>query len=286
MRAGLVGSGIGPSLTPDLHESEAKAQNIDYRYERFDTSSGRWNGAPLSEILDYAEKHEFVGLNITHPFKVHVCQLIDRLEGAAAHIEAVNTVVFRDGRRIGHSTDYSGFREAVRHSSLPLSGQKIAQFGAGGAGAATALALVDEKVSALLLVDTDRERADYLAAQLTRVRPEAEIGAATPEGIDFKDFGGVVNATPVGMHTYPGQPFNLPAFNPSAWVADIVYRPLETELVCAARRQGRQVLNGGAMALNQAIHTFKLLTDRQPDTSRMKSVFASLLAQQDLEADA
>ncbi|QFT29393.1 Quinate/shikimate dehydrogenase [Labrenzia sp. THAF82] len=286
MRAGLVGSGIGPSLTPELHEREGRAQEIDYRYERFDTSSGRWKGVSLSEILDHAEKRSFAGLNITHPFKVHACQLVDRLEGAAAHIKTVNTILFRDGHRIGHSTDYSGFREAMRNSSLPLRGQRIVQFGAGGAGAATALALIDEKVLALQLVDTDKERAECLVAQLKEARPDADTSAVTPEDVDFQRYRGVVNATPVGMYSYPGLPFDLSSFSPTAWVADIVYRPLKTDLVCAARQQGRQVLDGGAMALNQAVHAFRLLTDCRPDTSRMGSVFASLLADQDLEAEA
>ena len=108
MRCGLIGAGIGTSLSPALHESEGRAQGIDLSYRLFDTASA----ASLKELLDRAESAGFAGLNITHPFKQQVIGLLDHLSPQARAIGAVNTVVFRDGRMLGRNTDASGYARA------------------------------------------------------------------------------------------------------------------------------------------------------------------------------
>ncbi|NNF71802.1 MAG: shikimate dehydrogenase, partial [Rhodobacteraceae bacterium] len=109
MRAALVGGGIAASLTPAMHEAEGAAQGMAYRYERYDTATEPWNARTLAEILEHAESEGLCGLNVTHPHKTCVGACLDALEGPAGELGTVNTVVLRDGKRIGHTTDYSGF---------------------------------------------------------------------------------------------------------------------------------------------------------------------------------
>ena len=138
MKAALVGSGIGQSLTPGMHEDEGRAQGLNYRYDRFDTALAPWKGMSLAEIVDQAEAQGFAGLNFTHPHKMQIARHVHELSEASEALGTVNTVVFRDGRRIGHTTDYSGFAAALRAFDVQIEGAEIVQFGAGGAGAATA----------------------------------------------------------------------------------------------------------------------------------------------------
>ena len=277
MKAALVGDGIGPSLTPGMHEAEGRALGLDYRYGRIDTREAPWRDMTLSAILDRAEAEGHAGLNITHPHKMAVTAHLDRLSGPAAALGSVNTVVFREGRRVGHTTDYTGFRAALAAFGVALQGARVVQFGAGGAGAATALALLDAGAG-LRLVDPDRGRAAALAERLRAARPNAEVSAGPA---DLARADGAVNATPLGMEDHPGMAFDPADLPPGAWVAEIVYFPLETALVRAARARGLPVMDGAAMALHQAVDAFALITGVAPDVARMRASFARLLAERD-----
>lgn len=282
MKAALVGTGIGQSLTPGMHEAEGRAQGLDYTYDRIDTGTESWRDKPLRDIIDDAEARGYVGLNITHPHKMAVVDCVDRLSGEAGALGAVNTVIFRNGERIGHTTDYSGFAEALTAYKLKTDGARIVQYGAGGAGSATALALIDAGAH-LTLVDQDRNRAQALARQLLKARPEASLETEEPP---LAEIDGAVNATPVGMDDYPGMAFDPAALASNAWVADIVYFPIETELTKAARNRGLKVMNGGAMALYQAVAAFELITGVEADAARMGASFDRLMAERDAQLTA
>lgn len=274
MKAALVGHGIGASLTPGMHEAEGRAQGLSYSYDSFDTATTPWSTRSLAEILDHAQALGYAGLNITHPHKMAVVAHLDELSGAAQALGTVNTVVFRDGRRIGYTTDYSGFGAALRAHALPTQGARVVQYGAGGAGSATALALIDAGAR-VNLVDSAPDRAKVLAAQIAKARPKAMIntGPFDPARVD-----GAVNATPLGMDAYPGMAFDPATLDAQAWVADIVYFPMDTALTKAAGARGLRVMQGGAMALYQAVDAFKLITGVNPDAARMGASFDRLRA--------
>ena len=282
MRAALVGDGIAASLTPAMHEAEGAAQGMAYRYERYDTATKPWNARTLAEILEHAESEGLCGLNVTHPHKTRVGACLDALEGPAGELGTVNTVVLRDGKRIGHTTDYSGFAMALDQRELSVRGARIIQFGAGGAGAATALALLDAG-AAVTLVDTAAERASALAARLGRVRPDAPVTVMPPDKVDPSQAEGALNATPIGMKAYPGMPFDPAHLPVGAWVADIVYFPLETALIRRASDLGMTVMNGGAMAVYQAVTAFELLTGHAANADRMQRHFQTLIDRQNLD---
>ena len=277
---GLVGTGIGPSLTPALHEREADELGIRYLYRRLDLDELRLPPAAIGELLAAARLGGYDGLNVTHPCKQLVLPHLDELSPDAAALGAVNTVVLRDGRAVGHNTDWSGFARAFDRGLRDAALDRVVLLGAGGAGAAVAHALLTLGTGRLTVVDVDPRRARSLAADLCE-----RFGAGRAAGEDAARLAGhvaaadgLVHATPTGMAAHPGLPVPAELLRADLWVADIVYRPLETALVRAARAAGCRVLDGGGMAVFQAVDAFRLFTGIEPDADRMLAHFARLVA--------
>ncbi|MCV0425131.1 MAG: shikimate dehydrogenase [Roseibium sp.] len=280
MKAALLGDNIGPSLTPAQHEIEGAALGIQYDYHRIDTGGQKLSGAALEGILADAEKMGLVGLNVTHPHKSAVVDFLHRLEGPAKDLETVNTIILRDGMRVGHNTDYSGFRQAVQGKIGSIKGHSVLQCGAGGAGASVALALADLGIERLIIVDQVEQRARDLKSKLNTLRSWLPVVTASGvEDVGFETVAGAVNCTPLGMAEHPGMVFDPWRLRPQAWVADIVYFPRKTDFLKRARKHGCRVMDGTAMALWQAVGAFQLLTGHAPDAERMKNALETLLAQ-------
>ncbi|RMK31244.1 shikimate dehydrogenase [Pseudomonas aeruginosa] len=274
--AGLIGAGIQASRTPALHEREGDAQGIRYLYRLIDLDPLGKSADDLEFLLAAASDLGFTGLNITFPCKQAIIPLLDELSAEARGIGAVNTVVLRDGRRIGHNTDCLGFAEGFRHGLADAPRQRVVQMGAGGAGAAVAHALLAEGVERLALFDVDPARAQALADNLNQHfgAPRALAGSDLAGALG--DAQGLVNTTPVGMAKLPGMPVPAELLRADLWVAEVIYFPLETELLRQARALGCRTLDGGTMAVFQAVKAFELFSGVEADAARMQAHFASL----------
>ncbi|MEW9678612.1 shikimate dehydrogenase [Pseudomonas sp. TE50-2] len=272
--AGLIGRGIQASRTPALHEHEGDAQALRYLYRLIDADQLGLDDSALPALLDAAQCTGFSGLNITYPFKQAILPLLDELSDEARGIGAVNTVVLRDGRRIGHNTDCLGFAEGLRRGLPGVARRRVVQLGAGGAGAAVAHALLAEGVEQLHLFEVDPARAQALVDNLTQRfgAGRAMLGSDLGETLAGAD--GLVNTTPVGMAKLPGTPLPPALLHPRLWVAEIIYFPLETELLRQARALGCRTLDGGTMAVFQAVKAFELFSGRPADAARMQAHFA------------
>jgi shikimate dehydrogenase len=273
---GLIGAGIQASRSPALHEHEAAAHGFRYRYQLIDLEVLGLGPDALPELLRAAELMGFAGLNITHPLKQSVIPLLSELSQDARALGAVNTVLLRDGRRIGHNTDWSGFAASFRRGLPGALIDRVVLLGAGGAGAAVAHAILTLGAGALRVFDSDRARARQLARELC-----GRFGAARAVAIDdleasLVDAQGLIHATPTGMASHPGLPLSVKWLRPDLWVAEIVYFPLETALLQAARSLGCRTLDGGGMAVFQAAEAFRLFTGATPDTRRMLDHFATM----------
>jgi len=273
---GLIGAGIQASLTPAMHERECQAQGLRCLYQLIDLDELQLTADALPYLLVSAEHMGFVGLNITFPCKQHILPLLDQLSKEAEALGAVNTVVFRDGKRVGHNTDCGGFAEGFRRDLAGVATDRVLQLGAGGAGAAVAYALLGEGVRTLLIYDVDLQRAEALAQRLMRHFPAADIAVANEPATAVSAVQGLVNTTPVGMAKVPGTPIGASLLRPSLWVADVIYFPAETELLRAARALGCRTMNGGSMAVFQAVKAFHAFTGRYADPDRMRQHFQEL----------
>jgi shikimate dehydrogenase len=275
--AGLIGYGIQGSLTPAMHEQEGAAQGLRYVYRRIDLQVLGLGTDALPELVTAAERTGFDGLNITFPCKQAVIPILHELSEDAAALGAVNTLVLRDGRRVGHNTDASGFAEGFRRGLPDVARRHVVQVGAGGAGSAVAQAAIKLGVEHLTVIDTEPARAQQVAADVVgRFGPgRAEAGNDLAAALATAD--GVINTTPVGMAKFPGSPIPKELLRPDLWVAEIIYFPLETELLRNARAIGCRTLTGGGMAVFQAVDAFRLITGSEPDAERMARHFASMV---------
>ena len=258
-----------------MHVHEAAAHGIQAEYRLIDLDLLSVGVEALPTLLADAEAQGFAGLNITHPCKQAVLPLLHELSDDARALGAVNTVVLRGGRRIGHNTDWWGFRESMREG-LPNAGlERVAQFGAGGAGAATAYAVLAMGAGRVFVVDVDHERAVTLAGAMSR-----RFGHGRAIAVDrttaLADADGVIQATPIGMASHPGVPFDVSLLRPDHWLAEVIYFPIETALLRAARERGCATLDGRGMAVFQAVKAFELFTGRAADPVRMQKVFDRL----------
>jgi shikimate dehydrogenase len=278
IQVGLIGASIQQSKSPALHEAEARALGLDLNYRLIDLKTFGAGVEALPELLATAEADGFAGVNITHPCKQAVLPLLHELSEEAALIGAVNTVVFKDGKRLGYNTDEWGFRESFRRQMTGAPLDRVVQLGAGGAGAATAHAMLTLGADQLALFDADPARARNLAGVLGAHFGAERVWAVADLAPALAGADGLVHATPVGMADHPGLPLDAALLRPDLWVAEVVYFPLETPLLAAARRIGARTVNGGGMAVFQAARAFRLFTGVEPNAERMLTHFLTEFA--------
>jgi shikimate dehydrogenase len=260
-----------------MHEREAVARGLRYSYRLIDLDKLNLPAeAAVKELLLTGERRGFHGFNITHPCKQSAIAHLTELSDEARAIGAVNTVVLRDGRRIGHNTDASGFAKSFNRGLAGAALRHVVLLGAGGAGAAVAHTILAMGAGRLTIFDTENKRADRLATGLC-----ARFGcerAAT--GVDLEaamaDADGLIHATPTGMASHPGLPLPEHLLRREHWLAEIVYFPLQTELLRVAGERGCRILDGSGMAVFQAVEAFRLFTGIPADADRMLRHFISM----------
>ncbi len=273
---GLIGAGIQASRTPAMHEREADEQGLRYVYKLIDLDALGLGVEALPELLVAAKRMGFAGLNITYPCKQAIIPLLDELSEDARALNAVNTVVIRGGRLIGHNTDWSGFAEGFRRGLPDAKLERVVQLGAGGAGAAVAHAALMMGTKRLDVFDVDPARSGELAASLSGRFGAGRAVGGTDLAAAMASADGLIHCTPTGMAKLPGLPLEAKLLQSRHWVAEIVYFPLETELLRVARAQGCRTVDGGGMAVFQAVGAFRLFTGVEPDAERMKRHFAGM----------
>jgi shikimate dehydrogenase len=285
MLVGLIGANIQKSLAPALFADVCAASGRRGYYHLMDVDALAGRG--LEDLLGAARTAGFAGVNVTYPFKEAVPALLDEVAADARQIGAVNTVTIdRDGTTTGYNTDRIGFRRSFeeKFGRDAVAGKTAILVGAGGAGRAVAFALCDLGVATLLVSDKNAAQATGLAAALAahfgpdRCRVEADPVSALATAA------GLVNATPVGMTGFPGLPVATDTIQAHHWVADVIYTPLETDLLKAARAKGARVMGGAGMCVHQAVEAFRLFTGFTPDVERMHAAFAKAAVLRDRTA--
>ncbi len=246
--AAVIGDPVDHSRSPAVHNAAFAATGLDWVFVAL-----RVTGGDAGVALDAMRSMGFAGLSVTMPHKEAVARLVDRCTPLADRLGAVNCVV-RDGDvLVGHNTDASGFARWVTDGGGDLNGAVLAVLGAGGAARAVVAGALDAGAKEVLVVARRPERAQRvleLDPARCRLAPAAEVAQAAV----------VVNATPVGMAASPGMPVPSSALRPEQVVADLVYYPVETELLRAAREVGARTLDGRGMLVHQAADAFTLWT--------------------------
>ena len=261
---GLVGYPLGHSVSPAMQQAAFDHYRLDVRYEVWETEPAQFDA--LAERL----RHPLtLGANVTVPYKETVVPLVDDLDELALQIGAVNTVVHREGKLSGHNTDADGFLKALRElGGFEPVGKRVVLLGAGGVAKAASFALAGVGVKSLAITDVIGERAQALASSLGLLGVETNILDGESESLEAAlwkcDL--VVNCTPVGMKhgaTEGQSPLEARLIPKEALVYDVVYNPIETPLLLAAKKAGARTLGGLAMLVYQGAAAFELWTGKK-----------------------
>lgn len=259
-RAFVVGHPVAQSRSPVIHGHWLRTLGLPGRYERVEVAPGAF-----ADFLRGLREHGYVGGNVTLPHKEAAFRLVDAPSDAALRLGAVNTIWFAsDGRLAGHNTDGLGFVASLDEQAGAGWGREVATalvLGAGGAARAVVAALLDRGVGVILVANRTEARAQNLVElDPGRVRAVAwrELGDA------LREAGLLVNTTQLGMAGQPPLDIDLDGLPDTAIVADIVYVPLETSLLAAARRRRLRTVDGLGMLLHQAVPGFAAWFGRTP----------------------
>ncbi|MEA3077535.1 MAG: shikimate dehydrogenase [Actinomycetota bacterium] len=266
--AAVVGDPITHSLSPAIHNAAFEALGLDWVFLAFAVPAG--SAAPAVEAM---RTFGLAGLSVTMPHKAGVIPALDGLSPTAETLGAVNTIYRRGRDLIGDSTDGAGFLDALRHDEgFDPAGKRCVVLGAGGAARAVVHALGGAGAADVAVVNRTAANAERAAAlaSVGRLGTEADV-----DGADL-----IVNATPVGMAGVEGDSFLVdPArLGPGQVVADLVYHPIRTPLLHAARQRGAIAVTGLGMLIHQAAHAFRLWTGEDPPLEAMSAVALAALA--------
>jgi shikimate dehydrogenase len=270
---GLIGAGIQHSLAPAMQMREGTLQGLRYLYNLIDTTKLGLGQEDLPDLVTAAQRMGYNGLAVTHPFKQTIIPLLDELSDDARALGAVNTVVLKDGKKVGHNADWYGFYEGFVRALPDVPRRRAVQLGAGGAGAAVAHAAMKLGIEELNIFDIESSRADHEVEALNarfgkgRARLVRDLAASMAEA------DGLIHCTPVGMGKKSDMAIPKELLRSELWVAEIVYFPLETELLRTARALGCRTANGGGMLVFQAAEQMRLFSGAPANGERMLEHF-------------
>lgn len=259
--AAVIGWPVEHSRSPAIHNAAAKAAGVDLVYTALPVRPGD-GAAAASAVRTLGIR----GLSVTMPHKVDVIEALDEVTPVAQALGAVNHITNNEGHLVGNNTDGAGFVSGLRHDAgVDLDGKVVGVFGAGGAARAIIHACADEGAN-VIVVARDSERA----------RQAAELGGADAQPGSIEEFATadvVVNATPLGMaetEQSGAVPFDVGALRDHAVVVDIVYHPLATPLLVAARERNLAVVDGLSMLVGQAAEQFEAWTGHSAPIEAMR----------------
>lgn len=270
--AALIGSPVGQSLSPVIHRAAFAAAGVDWSYVAFDVPAGC-----ADEALRAMRLLGIAGLSVTTPHKEQVAACVDGLAPASAALRSANTVAVEDDRLVGHSTDGQGFVGALEAEGVDVAGLHVAVLGAGAAARSIVSALDRAGAVSIVIVNrTAGKVGDVLALARGTARAPAPDVATELANAEL-----IVNATSVGFGSLGGDgelPLDAAVLHPEHLVADLVYHPLDTALLRAAREAGARTFDGLGMLVHQAVLQQQLWTGRTPDAAVMREAALAELA--------
>ena len=275
--AALLGSPVEHSQSPFIHNTAFQQLQLPFTYLAFDVPPEN-----LKEAVEGLKALKAIGFNLTMPHKETVIPLLDELSQEAAIIGAVNTVKVEGERLTGHNTDGKGFLLSLHDVGFSAVGKKAVIAGSGGAARSVALALAQEKVDQLVLLNRSLHRAEEIALMLREATPKIKVTVAelNQENMkaELKDAALLVNSTPLGMDENSNESIVADAsiLKPPLLVYDLLYHPPRTHLMKQAEAQGCTTLNGLSMLLWQAALAFEIWTGVPMPVEHVKNQFKTL----------
>lgn len=277
LKLGLMGSGIARSRMPRLQQHLGSLAKVAVSYSLID-GEGQSGFDPMDQVKQLVADG-FHGINVTHPYKQRVYNLVDRpvVSGHEA-IGSYNTLKFEAGRILGANTDYSGFIRGYEYRRGSAAPGHVVLCGAGGVGRAVAFGLVALGATHISVFDLVETQAQSLSEALQQRGASSSVVPCNGLAEACRDASGLVNCTALGMYNHPGSAFPESAIGSQQWAFDAVYTPLETGFISRCRASGIQCLSGFDLWIFQGIDAFRIFTDVevQADESLMATALSWL----------
>ena len=258
VKAGVIGWPIDHSLSPRLHSYWLNAYGIDGLYEKI--------AVPLPELahtLANLAANGYCGVNLTVPHKEAAIKTVDEMDDVARRVGAVNTITVRDGKLFGSNTDVFGFGENLRSAGFAMQDKPITLIGAGGAARAAVVAMLDMGAPEIRVVNRNTERAAGLRDDFgDKIKVFEWSDAAALHDAQL-----LINATSLGMKGQLSLKLDLASLPTDAWVTDMVYSPLVTDLLQRAAARGNKTVDGLGMLLHQARPAFRAFFGHDPEVT-------------------
>jgi len=272
IKLGLLGNGIGRSRAKALHELIGELYGLNVRYWPMDL--GKQANVSIGDELVRCRNEGYHGVNVTHPYKRDAFKCVSVLPGFPQGLTSVNTVLLEPGQMLGDNTDYTGFCRAfaMRFGQEHKPG-RIIMLGSGGVGLAIAYGLHSLKASELVIYDINTQAAQSLVENLKNTSLSARIADSADLVDEMRCADGLINATPMGMFQYPGNPFPKEGFANQKWAFDAVYTPENTEFLKQCSSSGIDIVSGFQLFLYQGLDAFNRFTHIDVDAVEVEKAF-------------
>ena len=265
---GILGYPLSHSISPEFQQAALDHHKIKAEFHRWEIKTDE-----LNSFFETIQDANFVGASVTIPYKEQCLDLVDKVSESANLIGAVNCIVNTNNQLVGHNTDGSGFIRALKtkHGFNPH-GKKVLLIGAGGAAKAIAYALVQEKINQMTIANRTVTRGDKLAENLKSIVPKINSIKLERQSLirPLSDVDLIVNTTSIGMKNGPDpehSPIPADLIPQNTVINDIVYNPIETPLIKAAKKKNIPTIGGLDMLVYQGIEAFELWTKKHaPET--------------------
>lgn len=247
MKVGLLGRNISYSRSPEIHNNWYKERHIPLSYSIFDVKRD-----DIPSFVESLEKEGIIGFNVTVPYKEHIMGFIHELHSEALEVGAVNTVVVKNGWRIGYCTDVHGFEKSLEENGLDFKGKKVLILGSGGAARAVYTALKHMGAEIHMSFRSEEKKVQF---------PESKLFMPLAEAGDISQYAMVVNCTKLGNINDDRMPIEITGFSPDTVLYDLNYEPKYSAFLRKGKELGLRVINGESMLRNQAMKSIEIWTD-------------------------
>jgi len=248
----VIGDPIDHSLSPNIHNAAFRHLELDHTYIAYKIPAGE-----LSAGIDALKAIKIAGFNVTVPHKIEMMKFLDEMDTTCKVIGAVNTVLNDNGKLKGYNTDMIGFLDPIKKKNLTIKDSQVMLLGAGGAARAIVTAMVKEKASKITIVNRTQENANKLADLAKKIGGNVNTVSMQEANKLIRDYKFIINSTSIGMKNEPS-PISTENISKDSIVYDIVYQPINTDLIKKSKENGATIIYGYEMLLSQAACSFEI----------------------------
>jgi shikimate dehydrogenase len=260
----VIGDPIDHSLSPNIHNAAFKEKNLDCTYIAYRIPKGE-----LAAGIEALKKINIFGFNVTIPHKVEIMKYLDKVDEDCSVIGAANTVYNENGVLKGFNTDMNGFLDPIKKRSVAIKDSKVLLLGAGGAARAIIAGFAKEKASSITIANRTKENAVSISEFARKIGLNANAISLDDVGNSASDYKFVVNSTSVGLKNEQS-PISTDSINKDSIVYDIVYLPINTDLIKKSKQNGATIIYGYEMLLGQAARSFEIWHNLEAPYDAMK----------------